>query len=58
MIPPSDIAIGVCVLAWICSFLAPVVVPGIRLDSTVNLVLMALVGGLVALRQRKEGCPR
>jgi hypothetical protein len=50
----SNIAIGVCLTIWGALFVAPLVAPAVQLDPTVNLVLMALAGGLMVLRQRNE----
>jgi hypothetical protein len=50
----SNAAIGVCVAIWGALFVAPLVFPGVQLDPTVNLVLMALSGGLMVLKQRRE----
>ena len=50
----NDIAIGVSLAAWLATFLTPTLFSGVHIDSTVGLVLMALIGGLVAFRQRKE----
>jgi hypothetical protein len=49
-----DIAISVGVALWVISFAAPLVIPGVHIDSNLILVLMAFVGGLVVLRERRE----
>lgn len=50
----NDIAVGAASAAWAASITAPMMFPGIHVDSTFVLVLMSVVGGLIALRQRKE----
>ncbi len=53
-----DLAISACVVGWGLSFIAPIVVPGLHVDPSLSLVLMALAGGLIAFRQRKEESSR
>lgn len=45
-----DVAILAAVVLWLGSFAVTVSVPAVRLDPTLNLVLMGVVGGLVAFR--------
>jgi hypothetical protein len=49
-----DVLIVLAAGGWAAAFVVSLAVPAFNLDPTLNLVLMAVVGALVALRQRQE----
>jgi hypothetical protein len=50
----GDVALVSTVAAWLLSVALPLVFPGMRIDATASLILMALAGALVVFRQRQE----